>query len=44
MHLLDKAMDEDRPVYAYSVDRYGVVKRIGEYDPHHLFLEIAPSA
>jgi hypothetical protein len=44
MHLLDKAMDEDRPVYAYSVDRGGIIKRVGEYDPHHLFLEIAPSA
>ena len=44
MHLLDKAMDEDRPVYAYSVDREGVIKRVGEYDPHHLFIDIAPSA
>ena len=44
MHLLDKAMDEDRPVYAYSVGQEGAVKRIGEYDPNHWFSDIAPSA
>jgi len=44
MHLLDKAMDEDRPVYAYSVDQDGHVKRVGEYDTQHLYADIAPSA
>jgi hypothetical protein len=44
MHLLDKAMDENRPVYAYSVDHEGKISRVGEYDPEHLYLDIAPSA
>jgi len=44
MHLLDKAMDENRPVYAYSVDHEGKVSRVGEYDPEHWYADIAPSA
>jgi len=44
MHLLDKAMDEDRPVYAYSVSQDGTVKRVGEYDPHDWYTHLAPSA
>ena len=43
MHLMDKAMDENRPVYAYSVDHEGKISRVGEYDPEHLYLDIAPS-
>jgi hypothetical protein len=44
MHLLDKALDEQRPVYAYSVDQDGKVKRVGEWDPDHLYHDIAPMA
>lgn len=43
-HLMDKALDGDRPVYAYSVDGDGKVNRVGEYDPEHLYADIAPSA
>ncbi len=44
MHLLDKALDAARPCYAYSVSPDGKVARVGEYDPDHLYAEIAPSA
>lgn len=44
MHLLDKAMDAGRPVYAYSVAATGKVSRVGEYDPDSLYIDIAPSA
>jgi len=43
-HLMDKALDQDRPVYAYTVAADGKVSRVGEYDPQHLFIDIAPSA
>lgn len=43
-HLMDKALDQDRPVYAYTVADDGKVTRVGEYDPQHLYLDIAPSA
>jgi hypothetical protein len=43
-HLMDKALDADRPVYAYTVAADGKVSRVGEYDPQHLFADIAPSA
>lgn len=42
-HLLDKALDIDRPVYAYGVDEYGSVDRVGEHDPYHQYADIAPS-
>ena len=43
-HLLDKALDANRPVYAYSVDEFGTIDRVGEHDPDHLYAAIAPSA
>jgi len=43
-HLMEKALDADRPVYAYSVDEDGKIERVGEYDPDHLFHELVPSA
>lgn len=43
-HLLDKALDANRPCYAYSVDEFGAIDRVGEYDPEHLYADIAPSA
>lgn len=43
-HLLDKALDANRPVYSYIVDEYGNVSRLGEYDPDHMYADIAPSA
>jgi hypothetical protein len=42
-HLLDKALDANRPVYAYIVDEYGNVSRFGEYDPDHMYADIAPA-
>jgi hypothetical protein len=43
-HLMDKALDAARPVYAYTVAEDGLVSRVGEYDPEHLYADIAPSA
>lgn len=43
-HLMEKALEQDRPVYAYSVDADGTVARVGEYDPDHLYAELAPAA
>lgn len=43
-HLLDKCLDAARPVYAYAVAEDGTVTRVGEYDPDHLYGELAPSA
>ena len=43
-HVFEKALDADRPVYAYSVGEDGKVERVGEYDPDHLFHELVPSA
>ena len=43
-HLLDKAIDQNRPVYAYTVAEDGVVERHGEHDPDHLYAEIVPAA
>jgi hypothetical protein len=43
MHLLDKALAANRPVYAYSVDDNGTIARVGDYDPGHLYADIAPS-
>jgi hypothetical protein len=42
-HLMDKALDANRPVYAYAIDPEGKVERVGEYDPDHLFAEMVPS-
>ena len=36
-HLMDKALDADRPVYAYTVGGDGLVDRVGEHDPGDLF-------
>jgi hypothetical protein len=43
-HLMDKALDAARPVYAYAVAANGEVSRVGEYDPDHLYADIVPSA
>lgn len=43
-HMLDKALDAARPVYAYAVTSDGAVTRVGEFDPDHLYADIAPSA
>jgi len=43
-HVFDKALDQGRPVYAYTVAASGTVNRVGEYDPEHLYADIAPSA
>lgn len=43
-HLMEKALEADRPCYAYTVADDGKVARVGEYDPEHLFANIAPSA
>jgi len=43
-HLFDQALQQNRPVYAYTVADDGKVTRVGEYDPDHLFADIAPSA
>jgi hypothetical protein len=41
-HLLDKALAANRPVYAYSVDEYGTIERVGDYDPDELYVSLAP--
>jgi len=43
-HLFDQALQQNRPVYAYAVAADGKVSRVGEYDPEHLYANIAPSA
>jgi len=43
MHLMDKALDVGRPVYAYSVAEDGKVKLVGDYDPDHLYANLVPS-
>jgi hypothetical protein len=43
-HLLEAALQADRPVYVYAIAPDGKAKRWGEYDPEHLFADIAPSA
>jgi len=43
-HLLDKALAANRPVYAYSVDEYGTIERVGDYDPDELYVSLAPTA
>lgn len=43
-HLMDSALDQDRPVYAYQVDEQGAVSRVGEHDLDHLHAEIVPQA
>lgn len=42
MHLMEKALDAGRPVYAYSVAEDGKVRLIGDYDPDHLYADLAP--
>ena len=41
-HLMDKALDQNRPMYAYRVEKGGRVFRIGEHDPENAFGEIVP--
>jgi hypothetical protein len=43
-HLLDKALAANRPVYAYSVDEFGYIERVGDYDPDDLYSSLAPEA
>ena len=42
-HLLDKAIELDKPVYAYVVDNDGTVTRYGENDPEDQFADLVPS-
>ena len=42
-HLMDKALDQDRPMYAYRVTDAGQVFRVGEHDPENAFGEMVPS-
>ena len=41
-HLMEKSLDADRPMYAYTVADDGTVERVGEYDPNNLFHDITP--
>lgn len=41
-HLMEKALDADRPVYAYAVADDGTVSRVGEYDPENIFINRVP--
>jgi hypothetical protein len=41
-HLMDKAIDANRPVYAYTVADDGKVDRVGEHDPDDLFAGKVP--
>lgn len=43
-HLMDKLLAAGRPTYAYGVTAKGSVYRVGEYDPEHLYADLAPSA
>jgi len=43
MHLMDKALDAGRPVYAYSVYERGKVELVGDYDPDHLYASMVPA-
>lgn len=42
-HLLEKALDAARPVYAYTVADDGAVERVGEYDPDDAFSGVVPA-
>lgn len=42
-HMMEKALDAARPVYAYTVSEAGEVHRLGEYDPDDLFSHKVPS-
>lgn len=42
MHLMEKAIDAGRPVYAYTVAKDGRVERVGEYDPFHQYSHLVP--
>ena len=42
-HVIDKALAANRPVYAYSVDEFGTIERVGDYDPDELYASLAPS-
>jgi hypothetical protein len=43
-HLMDKALDQNIPMYAYRVEKYGRVERVGEHDPENAFGEMVPAA
>ena len=43
-HLMDKALDQNIPMYAYRVDDHGGVTRVGEHDPENAFGEMVPAA
>jgi len=42
MHLLEKALDANRPMYTWVVDESGKVSRWGEYDPDEAFADLVP--
>lgn len=43
-HLMDKALDQNVPMYAYRVEDSGQVFRIGEHDPENAFGKMVPAA
>jgi hypothetical protein len=43
-HLMDKALDQNIPMYAYRVESNGRVERVGEHDPENAFGEMVPEA
>ena len=43
-HLMDKALDQNIPMYAYRVENNGQVFRIGEHDPENAFGKMVPAA
>jgi len=43
-HLMDKALDQNIPMYAYRVEKDGRVERVGEHDPENAFGEMVPTA
>jgi hypothetical protein len=42
-HLMEKALDVDRPMYAYTVADDGMVERVGEYDPDDAYSGVVPA-
>lgn len=42
-HLLDKAIEADRPVYGYHVDQEGRATRWGENDPDEHWVDMVPA-
>lgn len=43
-HLMDKALDQNIPMYAYIVANDGFVSRWGEHDPENFYGDLVPAA